>query len=305
MRGLRAGIVIAIVAAAGVAEAGSAEELAEARRLRRELDFDGALAATARAIAAGDAEPAGLIEAYRLAGGLAAGLDREAEAIGYFERVHAIDASATLPAGTSPKITAPFERARASVAAKGGAIEVAIEEETEGVVVVIARDPLGMIAGERRVAIRVAPGEAYEAVLRDAHGNVVWRRSGTRAAKPTPVKREVARPPLYARGEVWAVAAIAFAGLGGVEAFQLDRAQDEWNRLDAEGGHDFSELRDVERRGRLHATLANVGFATAAVTATVATILFVREAGRDADDSVSVVGAVSADGASIGIGGRF
>lgn len=309
MATLRALVVSLIVLAAAVARAGSVDELAEARRLRQVLDFEGALAAVERAIAAGDADPARLVEAYRLGGELAAGLGREADAVAWFERALALEPAIALPAGTSPKITAPFERARAAIAARGGPLAIEVEETADGVAVVVVRDPLGMVAGAARVAIAAAPGERWEAVVRDAHGNVLWRRAGTRAAlvAPPPPERpaRVGRPAWWARGEVWSIAAIGFAGAGGVAAWQLGEAQDEWDRLRAAPEPEFGELRAIERRGRRYATMANVSFAMAAVTTTVATILFVREAGRDVDDSLTVVGGVSDGAATLGIAGAF
>lgn len=87
--------------------------LAEARRLEAQLDYEPALVIVEQLIARGDATREQLVERHLLAGKLAAGLERRDVAQAHFKRVLELAPDTTLPAGTSPKITEPFEAARA------------------------------------------------------------------------------------------------------------------------------------------------------------------------------------------------
>src|SRR4051812_12229978 len=93
---------------AGTARAG--DDLAEAIRLEAALEYDQALAIVDRMIAAGTVtEPARLAELHLSAGRLAAGLDHADIARDHFARALALRPELALPAGTSPKLTAPFD----------------------------------------------------------------------------------------------------------------------------------------------------------------------------------------------------
>lgn len=281
--------VLAVLALAARAHADGAHELAVARRLKQTLDFAGALAEVERVIAAGNSAPDALVEAYRLAGELAAGLGRDGAAITYFQRLLALDPAATLPIGTSPKVVAPFETARANLAGRKLAAHV------EGDTIVIDDDPLGMVAS-------ILPR-----LLLDRHGNTLWLAPATAVAPPVVVDApRLARPPLYARWELWTLLTLGAGVSAALGAKELDDAQDEWNQLKAEGDHDFSELQEVERRGRSWATTTNIMLGATAVTGTVAVICLWRELSRPrGDDTVTVTGAVTHDGAVLGLAGRF
>ena len=266
--------VLVVLVILALAPSARADELARARELKQTLDFAGALAATERAIAAGDGDRARLVEAYRLAGELAAGLEREADAVTYFRRLLALDPDAALPAGTSPKIVLPFERAREDLAGRR------LEAHAGGDGIVVADDPRGMVAEVRAQS------------LHDRHGNTLW------VAPPRAVVDRPARPPLYARWTVWTSAAVGLAAAAAFTARELDDAQDEWDRLRGEdGAHDFSELRRVERRGRAFATTTNVLLAATAVSGTIAALCIWRD--------LRATATVSHDGAGVGIAGRF
>ena len=288
---MRVLVVLAILALAATAHADGAHELAEARRLKQTLDFAGALAEVERVIAAGNSAPAALAEAYRLGGELAAGLGRDGDAITYFQRLLALDPGATLPAGTSPKVVAPFETARANLEGRS------LDARLDGDALVVIDDPLGMVA-------TVLPR-----LLLDKHGNTLFIAPAPPTAEERPVitPRDLARPPAYARWELWTLVTVGFAASAGFGAKELDDAQDEWNALRAEPGeHDFSTLQQVERRGRAWATSTNIMLGATAVTGTIAAICLWRELRRPhVDDTVTVTGAVTHGGAAIGIAGRF
>src|SRR5262245_5385207 len=89
------------------------DELARARQLEGQLEYEQALAIVEAALARGGAEPARWVELHLLAGRLAAGLDRARVAEDHFARVLALRPETTLPEGTSPKLTAPLAAARA------------------------------------------------------------------------------------------------------------------------------------------------------------------------------------------------
>jgi tetratricopeptide (TPR) repeat protein len=280
---MRLVLIAALVAVAGVAEAGGADELAEARRRRQALDFEGALAALERAIAAGDNDAGRLADAYQLAGELAAGLGRVDEATAAFERLLVLRPDAALPGGTSPKIQAPFDAARAR-----GHRPLAAHAERDGatVTLVVDADPLGLIAGARLrwsggelrapSALTIPPG-AVDPVLEaiDRHGNTLW-------SAPLPATAIVAPPvadttidrPFWRSPTLWLGGALGWAAIGGIVAWQLGKTQDEWDRLRAEDGqHDYSELRAVEQHGRNQAAFANVSFGIAAAFAVTGVVV--------------------------------
>jgi hypothetical protein len=323
-----AAVLAILVALAAPARAGGAEDLAEARRLKQQLDYRGALAATLRAIAAGDHDPPGLRAAYALAGELAAGLGDDDAAVEHFVHLLVLDPTATLPAGTSPKITAPFAEARAQAHA-AGALTARLEETGDGVALVVERDPLGMVAGARlrwgdrelratgagRLELAVPAGVRFEAALVDRHGNALFAAPGERpAGRPDPGDRPPSRrgAPPWAHPAPWAGVAAVAGGVAAVAALRVRSAQREWDRLrDEDGVHDFSRLRAVEERGRRNARVANVALAAAAVAGTAAVALLARDSGRTGGRADGRAGrpaptlALSPDGGVLGIAGRF
>jgi hypothetical protein len=296
-----------LLASAAIARADSASELATARQLRQDLDFDGALAALDRAIAAGDNTPATLAECYSLAGQLHAGLGDDTAATADFARLLALDPRATLPPGTSPKILAPFEQARLEIASRGS-----LEIRTTATTIVVDRDPYAMVAGvviltsdARTLRVR-GPGPystprklGWTAHVVDAHGNTLFTTSYEQRTTPT-----AARPPLHARWELWAILGAASAITGTYTGLRFRDAQSEWNRLRVEDGqHDFTDLEDVRRRGERDALIANIAFGVAATTAVVSAVLLLRE--QDREHALRPVVDVTPTGGAVGLAGRF
>lgn len=296
-----------LLAAAPLARADSAAELATARQLRQDLDFDGALAAIDRAIAAGDNTPASLAECYALAGQLHAGLGDDALATAAFSRLLALDPRATLPPGTSPKILAPFEQARLAIASVGS-----LEIHTTSTELVVARDPFAMVAGAVIVTtdgrtLRVAgPGPystprklGWTARIVDAHGNALFTTTYEQRTPPKPPP-----PALHARWELWAILGAASAITGTYTGLRFRDAQSEWNRLRVEDGqHDFTELESIRRRGERDALIANISFGVAATTAVISAVLLLRE--RDREHALAPVIDVTPTGGAVGLTGRF
>jgi len=284
------------------------DDLARAKQLEASLDYDQALAIVDRLLSAGGADPARYVELHLLAGRLAAGLDRPDIARDHFARVLALRPATALPEGTSPKLTEPFAAARAR------STPLAVRVTARGGLVTLeATDPLGLVVGiavhvvsdgkhadlvERGARRLVLPPGAkpIEVAALDADGNRVW----IGASPPEPVAH--ARPdttrPLYARWSTYAVLAGVTAAAGGIAAWRFQVAQDDWNTLHDEGGHEFSELQAIEDRGRRWGLAANVLFGAAAASAIVAAIVGVRTGGRG-----DVV--VGPSGAGVVLSGRF
>jgi hypothetical protein len=280
-------VVLVLLATAGDARA-DAPELARARRLKQTLEFAAALDEVDRVIALGTSSPDGLTDAYRLAGELAAGLGRDGDAVTYFQRLLALDPGAAMPAGTSPKIVAPFEQARANLGGR------ALAAHVEGDAIVVDDDPLGMVASIQPRA------------LLDRHGNTLWIAPAAETPVPAPPPpRKLARPPFYARWELWTLATVGFAAGAAFGAKELSDTQEEWDRLRAEdGAHDFSELQRVEDRGRTWATTTNLMLGATAVTGAITAVCIWRELRRPSvEDTVTVT--VTHGGAAIGIAGSF
>lgn len=273
-----------VLVALALASPALADELADARALEAKLEYDQALALVEATLAKGRADPDSYFELNLLAGRLAAGLDRAAVARTYFARALTLRPTFALPDGTSPKIALPFnlEKTKAKplvlgVVAKRGSLSIA------------AVDPLGLVVGVH-VRYRVAgasdsmrvplakqialPAAAYviDVAALDAAGNRVW--IGTPAALPE--VRRYARPPLYKWWPTYATVGALALIAGTVSALQFSSVQDRFDRLDAEGGHDFSELQAIERNGKRWGLAANISFGTMIVSAAVATVVGLR-----------------------------
>ncbi len=282
-----------------------ADPLDDAHRLEAALDYDRALAVVDAALRGGVTDPARYVELHLLGGKLAAGLDRGELAQRHFAIVLALRPTADLPDGTSPKLVGPFDAARKTTVAL--AIAASIDRGVASVAP--GDDPLGLVVG---IAVRVdgrdlvarattrialpAGAVATEIAALDREGNHIWS---------TPIAIAVVPPPppphhtgLAARWSTWTIIAGGLAAVGGVAAWRYRVAQDDWNTLRAEGGHDYSTLVTVEDRGRRDALIADVGLGLAAASAIAAVIFAVRGAPEPAVQIIAGPG-------SLGVAGRF
>lgn len=299
MRTAAAAIVIALSAVAY-----ADDELAEARRLEAALEYDRALVLVEAALGKGGASPERYVELSLLAGRLAAGLDRPDVAEQHFVHVLALRPDTRLPDGTSPKIVEPFERARART--RPLAVRLAI---SRGLVTLVVDDAHGLVAGmalhvvdstgahedlvHRTTRAALPPDrEVVEVAALDRHGNRL------RIASPPTTPTASARP-VYARWPTWAI--VAGASLAGATfaGWRFSVAQDTWDRMRAEGTHDFSALRTVEERGERWGLVANLGLGLGAAAAITATVLYVRNRDRDA------VTLTTGPGLGAGLAARF
>lgn len=292
MRAAWVSAVVAIAMVAGTAHAD--DDLAEARRLEASLDYAGAIAVVNRLLVRGGAEPGQLAELHLLAGRLAAGLDRPQVAEGHFARLLALRPEARLPDGTSPKLTVPFETARARsiplslhVTSARGLITIHRDADALGLVVGIqvhVVDATGTHSdvtdrGRIRIAIPAATS-AIEVTALDAAGNRVW--IGTAPDEPIV---EGPRPPRIVFGEgpsfvgrwpLWAVITGVAVGTGVFATVKFYSAQDEFDRLKRAGETNFTALQDLETRGRRWGWTANIAFGAGVVTGLVTIAFSVR-----------------------------
>lgn len=252
-------VVVAILLVAGLARADAPHvddpELAHAKELEAKLEYEQALTLVEKIIVEGHADRAKLVELHFLAGKLAAGLDRVEVAQEHFARVLSLEPSTSLPDGTSPKITTPFDAARGQTAP--------LRISLRGQAIVVDADPLQLVS---RTEVR-----GDEALAFDAYGNVVWAQHVAPIAEPPPPPPHNDRP-LWKRPVFWGGIAAGTAAVAGVGAWRFDVAQTQWNDMKAEGGHDYSELTAVEDRGRRWGLVTNISLA-AALLSTVATIV--------------------------------
>ena len=128
------------------------DSLAQARKAVAESDYVAARPALTAALDAGGSGPDELVEIYRLTGIVAAALGDARGAIDAFTHLLVLAPRATLPDGTSPKITRPFDAA-AHYVASHGALEVKLETRAAppAITLVVVSDPLSMVAVARVV----------------------------------------------------------------------------------------------------------------------------------------------------------
>jgi hypothetical protein len=266
------------------------------------------------------------VETYRLMGELAAGLGDAGQTATFFERLLALEPAATWPPGTSPKILGPVALARQRLA--GRRLRVHVERgEPFGARLIVDEDPLGMVAGGRARCVasgsiseaRRGSEPALELVLAgpcarievsalDDHGNALSRFEVTSTAVNLAVRpggaiatRPSSPPPRvlpawYGRWQPWAVASAVCAAAGltfGILSSQAQADLDTLNRRSP--GHEFTEARAIESRGRWTALAANVSFAAAGGSGLLASFLLLRDAGRPTESA----------GLGVVVAGRF
>jgi hypothetical protein len=298
---VRAAIIAVVLAIAAPARA---DDLAEAKRLEAQLEYEPALVIVERLIAAGGAERDRLAGLHLFAGRLAAGLDRTAVAEEHFARVLALVPATRLPDGTSPKLTAPFDAARG----RSVPLRVSAVIDATSVTLAVEADPLQLVAGiavivdgrELRAQGRrvEAIGKITEIAALDTYGNRLWveRALPEPPREPPRVVAQVA-VPLHRRWQLWTSVGAGALAVAGVAAWRFDVAQDDWNRLKGAGSADYSELVTVEDRGRRWGLVANIGFGVAAAAGIAAALVYVTRPDEPRALIVTPTG--------VGVAGRF
>ena len=291
------------------------DPLAEAMRLEAALDYNAALVIVEREIARGLADRDRLVTLHMFAGKLAAGIDRAPIAEAHFAVVLALAPTTTFADGTSPKIIEPFDAARGRTAA----LRVSAKLEANAVSISASPDPNRIVHG---IAVQLYGGDTVREAQRlrvelpagarpthvialDAFGNRVWMEAidaavigGDSGMEPRTLRPLVARWPFWATGTALALTA------GGVCAWRFDKAQTEWNQLDATGQPEFAELEAIEARGRRWGLAANISFGVAATTTLIAIITAARGSYATTTPTTAVITA-QPDAVGLAIAGGF
>ncbi len=148
--------VLAVLALVGSAHA---DNLADARKAVESSDYDAARTAIDKALSDGSQSPEDLADLYRMQGLVDAAEGNTAAATTAFGKWLALDPKAALPAGTSPKITRPFDAAKDQAKSRE---PVKVKTETTSdpptVTLDVVSDPFMMIS-KVRVYVRADGGK--------------------------------------------------------------------------------------------------------------------------------------------------
>ena len=297
--------LVLVCALAGTAVAGDDDQLARARAAAEDLRFEEAARLLDQAWRAGTDDPARARAIAALAGEICATMGDRGAALRWFALLAAMDPDAALDRGTSPKVNAILEEARAGL--HGAHLDVAVRFDRAARLVHLRPvDPLGAVAeirlrggpaGGRDLAVPWRRG-ALAIDLVDAHGNVLLRTR--RAIGPMPVAPAEAlaaapvRPSWYARWPTWAGVAGGLALSAGGLALWSAASSSELETLHRESEtHQASEALSLERRMQRTAIAAEIAGAGAAVAAAVAVVCWRRE--RSA-----TVAPIAIEGAGVG-----
>jgi hypothetical protein len=250
-----------------------------------------------RTIARGISSRDQLADLHLIAGRLAAGLDHPEVAQAHFERVLVLRPNTQLVAGTSPKLLAPFDAARATqplvvkLGVDGTRAYAEVTSDTLQLVrglriVVVGANKVSTVVTANGLTKDVPLGTITSVAATDEYGNELAIARIEAPAPIVPVRIE--RPtPLYKHWVTYTALSGAALITGGLFAWRFGLAQDEWNRLDAEGGHGYTQLHTIEQRGQRWAIAADATFGVAAIAGIAAAALFLT---RDGSSHVAFTG---------------
>ncbi len=308
-------LVLAALAAPAGARADDDRHLDDARQALAALKYEQALHALEKALYGGKNSGEDMKAIYRMLGEIHASLGHQDDAQRYFRSLLALEPTAELARGTSPKIQQPFKAARDAMSARGKLdVRCSADDAAAHVTLEVASDPAEMVAGARVVyrladgaeqileasgpgshTIRVPVTEPVTLVCAavDEHGNLLvefgsWSAPLTLApvaraqsAAPITAARPAGKapaPPLYGRWYVWGTAAVLAGGAAGYFGWQVSQDQDELERLNENSpDHSFSDAEKIERRGERNALITNIAFSAAAAFAIAAVVSLVLE----------------------------
>jgi hypothetical protein len=318
-------IVVAVSCLTGAARAQSADPLEDGRRLKAELRYDEARAAVERVLRSGVGGPQQLAETYRLLGELAAGMDERVAAEAYFARLLSLQPEATLGSGASPKLTVPFDAARARLG-QGGLV-VSHRLDAHRASLVVERDPLDLVAGARaRYRRGMRPVEQVEARGRgtielsfagtgpvqvelaaiDEFGNELVVFANLEAGQVARRSRS-----LIGRWQLWAGIGVALGATGAGFGLAARSAESDLAALNERARNepfaiDFGEAETLRDRAGRRALIANLCFAGTAAVGVAAAVLLVRELRAPGEgDRLSVGPALGPDSIGVAVGGAF
>jgi len=297
--------VLLVCALAGTAAADE-DRLERARSAAEDLRFEEAARQLDEAWRAGSADPVRVRDIAALAGETSATMGDAPAAMRWFALLAAMDPDAALDPGTSPKVSALLEEARAGLRGARFAVRARFDRARR-TVRLSPIDPLGAVA-----EIRISGGAAHSGHLDlpwrraslaielvDAHGNVLHRES--RAIGTLPVATAGAsragvavRPSWYARWPTWAITAGALGVTAGVLGLTSAATSRELESLHDESDmHQAREALALERRMQRTAIAAQVTGAAAVIAAGVVGVCWRRE--RSA-----IVTPMAVDGGGVG-----
>lgn len=195
---VRALAVLALCASGAAADT----RIDDARKAIDEVRFDDAQRSLIAVLEAGGSSPATVREIYKLLGASAVALGKTDDAEKYYRAYLALDPKASLDAGTSPKLRAPFDAAKSYITANGP-LDVVAEHVADGVRVRVISDPLALVRtariGETSVAL-VDRGALVAAAIGpvlvlDRYGNVLVEVAVTGAPAADPALDPADAPP--------------------------------------------------------------------------------------------------------------
>lgn len=267
--------------------------LVQARADKEALRYQEARATLKRALHAGGATPAQLAAIYQLSGEISAGLDDTAAALTAFQHLLQIAPDTRLDDGVSPKIRAPFDRARTSTR-RHGSLVLRYRRQPGRVVLLVDNDPLQLVdalvlrpasggagrtvRGTGRIEATSSAGLVVLAAI-DRYGNEL-RVFGSRAV-PIDLRAVTLERPLYARWYAWGLVSVSFAAAATAFGLAARSAEDELDALNRMSAMDpftrpFSEAAAIESKARRRALLANIGVVAAAFSGVISVVLAVR-----------------------------
>lgn len=154
-----------------LASTARADALADARKAVDGSDYLSAKPALETALKAGTSGPTDLAEIYKLTGIVEAALGNTGASEQAFARWLALEPKGSLPAGTSPKITRPFDAAEKQAKQQGPlAAKAQTTDSPPAVTLVIQNDPQKMIVGAK--VYFVADKKAEETLEAEGHGKI-------------------------------------------------------------------------------------------------------------------------------------
>ncbi|HSS01217.1 MAG TPA: hypothetical protein VLM79_29365 [Kofleriaceae bacterium] len=313
------------------------DRLAQVRAAIDASDYLAARAALVTVRDAGGCTPEETAALYLLSGRVEAALGDNQAATDAFMHLLALSPKASLPPGMSPKISAPFDAAVASLALERP-LEVRVETwgAPPAILLEVVSDPLHMVAHARVVyAVEGGPEQTEEvavaerteiplhaglriaarvAVL-DEHGNQLVERGSDApivitvapppvVAPPPPAVvhvRAVARP-IYVRWWPYAAAGVVLGGAAGYFAWSAYQTASDLQQLDRESTlHSWREADELRDRGKRETLLANIGFVAAGAFAVTAGVMAVVRPGSE----TRMVAAPLPGGGALAVGGRF
>lgn len=184
IRKLRALGALGLVAALACTAHADSGKLEQARQALEAVRYDDAQHLLVAAIAEGTSTPAMLREIYKLSASTAVVLGQADAGEQYYRRWLALDPTAALGADVSPKLRAPFDAAKAYIAAHGRFEVTASRISVRELELAVLSDPLAMARGvklegggtvpfsaERRVRLTTENAGTVHAIVVDEYGN--------------------------------------------------------------------------------------------------------------------------------------